>query len=77
MEASVESYEIGSSKFYVTETPLPLAQAVNSPIPPPRRHNPFNRPDNSPHQRSQSVRSNSGKSNLFLFVFFNDLFSLL
>ncbi|XP_019870137.1 sesquipedalian-1 [Aethina tumida] len=45
----------------IEETPLPLAQAVNSPIPPPRRHNPFNRPDNSPHQRSQSVRSNSGR----------------
>lgn len=58
----VESYESGRSKFYVVlESPLPLAQVVNSPIPPPRhRHNPFNKPEaNSPHQRSHSMRSSN------------------
>lgn len=42
----------------IEEAPLPLAKAVGSPIPPPRqRINPFNKPENSPHQRSQSLRS--------------------
>ncbi|CAH0563747.1 unnamed protein product [Brassicogethes aeneus] len=42
----------------IEDTPLPVTQAANSPVPPPRRHNPFNKVDNSnPHQRSQSVRS--------------------
>ncbi|XP_018570829.1 sesquipedalian-1 [Anoplophora glabripennis] len=46
-----------------TPLPLPLAQGVNSPVPPPRtRHNPFNKPDNNPHQRSHSMRSTSSNS---------------
>lgn len=45
----------------IEETPIPLAQAVGSPVPPPRqRHNPFNKPSNSPHQRSNSMRSAPG-----------------
>lgn len=42
----------------IEENPLPLAQAVGSPVPPPRqRYNPFNRSDGSVHQRSHSMRS--------------------
>ncbi|CAG9827440.1 unnamed protein product [Diabrotica balteata] len=44
----------------VEETPMPISspQPVGSPVPPPRtRHNPFNRPENNPHQRSHSLRS--------------------
>lgn len=65
--AEIENYEVGQSKFYVVlETPLPLPQTVSSPVPPPRqRHNPFNKPESTPHQRSHSVRSsnNSSKEN--------------
>lgn len=44
--------------FFNIENPVPLAQAVGSPIPPPRqRYNPFNRSDGSVHQRSHSMRS--------------------
>lgn len=53
------------------ETPLPLTQAVGSPIPPPRqgRQNPFNRPEaNNPHQRSHSMRSAPGMFNYLNFV---------
>lgn len=57
----IESIETGNSKFYVViEQPLalPLIQGVSSPVPPPRtRQNPFNKPDNPPHQRSYSMRS--------------------
>lgn len=46
----------------IEETPIPLAQAVGSPVPPPRqRHNPFNKPDSNPHQRSHSMRSAPGR----------------
>jgi hypothetical protein len=65
--ATIDNYEIGTSKFYVVlETPLPLTQAVNSPVPPPRqRHNPFNKPEgNTPHQRSHSLRSSNNSGNL-------------
>ncbi|KAJ3623984.1 hypothetical protein MTP99_017643 [Tenebrio molitor] len=50
----------------IEETPLPLTQAVNSPVPPPRqRHNPFNKPEgNTPHQRSHSLRSTNNSGNL-------------
>nr|CAI5851129.1 unnamed protein product [Callosobruchus analis] len=50
-----------------TPLPLPLAQGTSSPVPPPRtRHNPFNKPDNNPHQRSHSMRSiGSNSSKLF------------
>lgn len=60
--------EIGSnSRWYVVlETPLPITQAAGSPVPPPRqRHNPFNKPENTPHQRSHSMRSAPGKCTLF------------
>ncbi|KAJ8973687.1 hypothetical protein NQ317_013392 [Molorchus minor] len=41
---------------------LPL-QGVNTPIPPPRnRHNPFNKPESNPHQRSHSMRSTGSNS---------------
>ncbi|GJQ81886.1 hypothetical protein Trydic_g9910 [Trypoxylus dichotomus] len=46
----------------IDETPLPLAQAAGSPVPPPRqRHNPFNRPENGSHQRSHSMKSVTGR----------------
>ncbi|KAF5296437.1 hypothetical protein FQR65_LT01424 [Abscondita terminalis] len=46
----------------IEETPLPLAQAVGSPVPPPRqRYNPFNKPETNPHQRSHSMRSAPGR----------------
>lgn len=68
-ESKIDSYESGKSRFYIClETPMQVtnSQPAGSPIPPPRtRHNPFNRPDNNPHQRSHSLRasssSNSGK----------------
>lgn len=45
------------------DNPAPLAQATGSPIPPPRqRHNPFNKIENSPHQRSHSMRSSSSRA---------------
>lgn len=53
-----------NTQWYISlETPAPLAQAVGSPVPPPRqRHNPFNKLDNSnPHQRSHSMRSAPGR----------------
>ncbi|KAJ8926641.1 hypothetical protein NQ314_020975 [Rhamnusium bicolor] len=65
-ESIIQSYESGKSKFFVvleTPLPLPLVQNVNSPVPPPRtRHNPFNKPDNNPHQRSHSMRSTGSNS---------------
>ncbi|XP_044252334.1 sesquipedalian-1 [Tribolium madens] len=49
----------------IEETPLPLAQAVSSPVPPPRqRHNPFNKPESTPHQRSHSLRSSNNSVRL-------------
>ncbi|KAJ8953887.1 hypothetical protein NQ318_019127 [Aromia moschata] len=46
-----------------TPLPLPLPQGVNSPVPPPRtRHNPFNKVENNPHQRSHSMRSTGSNS---------------
>lgn len=56
------SSENHNTQWYVSlETPIPLAQAVGSPVPPPRqRHNPFNKPDSNPHQRSHSMRSAPG-----------------
>lgn len=75
---SEESYKIANSTFYINdthdgmhqitnnvsyaETPLPIAQAAGSPVPPPRqRHNPFNKPEATPHQRSHSTRSAPGE----------------
>ncbi|XP_060523416.1 sesquipedalian-1 isoform X2 [Cylas formicarius] len=44
----------------IEETPINVPVAQNSPVPPPRtRHNPFNKPDNNPHQRSHSMRSSN------------------
>ncbi|XP_018318949.1 sesquipedalian-1-like [Agrilus planipennis] len=46
----------------IEEPPLPVAPVQGSPVPPPRqRHNPFNKPDNNPHQRSHSMRSAPGR----------------
>lgn len=68
----------GNSQWYVVlEQPLPITQqAAGSPIPPPRqRHNPFNKPEANPHQRSHSLRSAPGNKNItnnsliYLFVF--------
>lgn len=58
----------GNSQWYVVlEQPLPIAQqqqAAGSPVPPPRqRHNPFNKPEVNPHQRSHSLRSAPGTIN--------------
>ncbi|XP_023022677.1 sesquipedalian-1-like [Leptinotarsa decemlineata] len=49
----------------IEETPLPLpsSQVMSSPVPPPRtRHNPFNKPEINPHQRSNSLRSTCSNS---------------
>ncbi|CAH1178916.1 unnamed protein product [Phaedon cochleariae] len=49
----------------IEETPSALTTSLplGSPVPPPRtRHNPFNKPDMNPHQRSHSLRSNSSNS---------------
>ncbi|CAH1104388.1 unnamed protein product [Psylliodes chrysocephalus] len=49
----------------IEETPMQVtnSQPAGSPIPPPRtRHNPFNRPDNNPHQRSHSLRASSSSN---------------
>ncbi|CAG9860583.1 unnamed protein product [Phyllotreta striolata] len=46
----------------IEETPIQVtnSQPAGSPVPPPRtRHNPFNRPENSAHQRSHSLRGSS------------------
>lgn len=52
----------GNTTWYINVTEPPhLAQAVGSPVPPPRqRQNPFNKPDNNSHQRSHSMRSAPG-----------------
>lgn len=61
MESSIQSYESGKSKFYIAlDTPVvvPVTQAQNSPVAPPRtRHNPFNKPDNNTHHRPYSMRN--------------------
>lgn len=64
-----ESYSTGNSQWYVVpETPMPITQPAGSPVPPPRqRHNPFNKPEVTPHQRSHSVRSMPGELILFCF----------
>lgn len=64
-----DTFKCGNSTFYTfTETPLPITQPANSPLPPPRhRHNPFNKPDtNNSHQRSGSMRlsNNTGPGEL-------------
>lgn len=60
----VTDENVGNSQWYVVlEQPLPITQqAAGSPVPPPRqRHNPFNKPEVSPHQRSHSLRSAPGR----------------
>lgn len=54
---------VSQTQWYISaETPAPLAQPMGSPVPPPRqRHNPFNKLDANPHQRSHSLRSAPGK----------------
>ncbi|KAK5641958.1 hypothetical protein RI129_010505 [Pyrocoelia pectoralis] len=65
-----------NSFWYVPlETPISLAQAVGSPVPPPRqRHNPFNKPSNGPHQRSNSMRSAPGRNNYLMTNYFQFIF---
>lgn len=47
--------------YSFVDQPLHLAQAVGSPVPPPRqRYNPFNRSDGNTHQRSASMRTTPG-----------------
>lgn len=68
-EETNDSYDSGNSRWYVVpETPMPVTQAVGSPVPPPRqRHNPFNKPETMPYQRSHSLRCVPGKSMRFKY----------
>lgn len=52
----------GNSQWYVVLEQPPITQQVaGSPVPPPRqRHNPFNKLEVNPHQRSHSLRSAPG-----------------